>query len=74
MVFAVAQHLVESGRRIPVGGVEGSERGGGNDLDGGDEQRGCAEGFELGGEVGGLVAGSGYQDAFVLEGKHLDGF
>ena len=47
------------------GGVEGSEGGWGDDLDGGDEDGGRAEGFELGGEVGGLVAGAGDEDAFV---------
>ena len=41
-----------------------------DDFDGGDEDGGRAEGFELSGEVGGLVAGSGYEDAFVVEG-HL---
>ena len=41
-----------------------------DDFDGGDEDGGRAEGFELSGEVGGLVAGSGYEDAFVFEG-HL---
>ena len=41
-----------------------------DDLDGWDEDRRCAESFELGREVGGLVAGAGYEDAFVVEG-HL---
>ena len=41
-----------------------------DDLDGGDEDRRRAESFELGREVGGLVAGAGYEDAFVVEG-HL---
>lgn len=50
------------------GGVEGGEGGWGNDLDCWDENWGCAEGFELGGEFGGLVAGSGDEDAFVRKG------
>ncbi len=58
------------GAEAGEGGVEGGEGGRGDDLDGGDEDGDCAEGFELGGELGGLVAGSGDQDAFVLEG-HL---
>lgn len=53
---------------------EGSvERGvgfGRDDLDGGDEDRRRAKSFELSREVGGLVAGAGYEDAFVVEG-HL---
>ena len=38
-----------------------------DDLDGGDEDGGRAEGFEPGGEVGGLMAGSGDEDAFTGE-------
>ena len=58
------------GAEVGEGGVEGGEGVGWDDLDGGDEDGGRAEGFELGGEVGGLVAGSGDEDAFVFEG-HL---
>ena len=52
------------------GHVVGGVGFGWDDLDGGDEDRRCAESFELGREVGGLVAGAGYEDAFVVEG-HL---
>ena len=41
-----------------------------DDLNGGDENGGCAEGFELGREVGGLVTGSGDEDSFVGEWLH----
>ncbi len=51
-------------------GVERAEGGGRNDLDGGDENGGCAEGFELRGEFGGLMARSGDEDAFVGERRH----
>ena len=50
------------------GGVEGGVGCGGDDLDGGDEESGSAQGFELGGEAGGLMAGSGDEDAFVVKG------
>jgi hypothetical protein len=53
------------------GRVEGGEGDGWRDLNGGDEDSGRAEGFELSGEFGGLVAGSGDQDAFVGEGHQL---
>ncbi len=52
------------------GCVEGGVGFGGDDLDGGDEDGCGSEGFELGGEVRGLVAGSSDQDAFVGQGWH----
>src|SRR5258708_36144097 len=52
------------------GGGEGGEGGGGDDFDGGDEGGGGAEGLELGGEIGGLVAGAGGGGAFVWQGWH----
>jgi hypothetical protein len=65
---------VGAGEEEPVEGFElgesGVERGvgcGGDDLDGGDEEGCGSEGFELGGEAGGLVAGSGDEDAFFGE-------
>lgn len=51
-------------------GVKSAEGGGGNDLDGGNEDGDRAEGFELSGEVGGLVAASRDEDAFVGESGH----
>ena len=58
------------GIELGEGSIEGGVGFGREDFDGGDEDGGRAKGFELGGEVGGLVAGSGYEDAFVVEG-HL---
>ena len=58
------------GIELGEGSIEGGVGFGREDFDGGDEDGGRAKGFELGGEVGGLVAGSGYEDAFVFEG-HL---
>jgi hypothetical protein len=58
------------GAEAGEGGVEGGKGCGGDDFDGGDEDGGRAECFELGGEVGGLVAGAGDEDAFVGEGQH----
>ena len=57
--------LTSGGAEVGEGCVEGGEGGGGDDFDGGDYDGGGSEGFELGGEVGGLVAGSGDEDAFV---------
>ena len=57
------------GAEAGEGGIECGEGGGRDDLDGGDEDGGCAEGFELGGEVRGLVAGSGDEDALWVSGK-----
>ena len=63
---------VGAGEDEPVVGAETGEGGvewgvgfGRGDLDSGDEDGGRAEGFELSGEVGGLVAGSRDEDAFV---------
>jgi hypothetical protein len=68
---------IGAGEHEPVVGAEAGERGvkcgeggGRNDLDGGDSHSGRAEGFELGGEIRGLVAGSGDEDAFVGQGWH----
>jgi len=55
-------------------GVECGEGGGRDDLDGGDEDGGRAEGFEPGSEVGGLVAGSSDEDALVGEWLHCGDF
>ena len=58
------------------GGVEGSEGVGWDDLDSWDKDRGRSEGFELGGEFGCLVAGSGDENAPGAERGHfgiLDG-
>ena len=57
-------------RRQVRAASRGAKDVGGDDFDGGDEDGGRAEGFELGGELGGLVAGSGDEDAFVGEGRH----
>ncbi len=54
------------------GGVEGVEGVGWGDLDGRDEDGRGAEGFELGGEFGGLGSGAGDEDAAVGE-RHLVG-
>ena len=58
------------GSKAGESGVECGEGGGRDDLDGGDSHGGRAEGFELGGEIGGLVAGSGDEDAFIGQGWH----
>ena len=55
---------------VGEGGVEWGVGCGGDDLDGGNGHGGRAEGFELGGEIGGLVAGSGDEDAFVGQALH----
>ncbi len=60
------------GFQIGEGGVEGDAGLGWGDFDSGDEDRGRAEGFELGGEVGGLVAGSGDEDTDFSERVHWD--
>ena len=60
------------GAEAGEGGVEGGEGRRGGDFDGGDEDGGRAEGFELGGELGGLVPGSGDEDALVGEWLHSD--
>jgi hypothetical protein len=62
--------LAAGGVELGEGGVERSVGRRRDDLDGGNEDGGRAESFEVGGEVGGLVAGSGDEDAFVSEGKH----
>jgi hypothetical protein len=64
--------LAAGGVELSEGGVEGGVGCGRDDLDGGDEDGGRAESFELGGEIGGLVAGSGDEDAFASEGQHRD--
>src|SRR6185437_5833772 len=51
--------------------VEGRICFGRDDFDGGDEDGDRAESFELNGKVGSLTAGSGNQDAFVIEDWHL---
>ena len=65
-VVSIASEGVELGE----GGVEWVVGFGGDDFDGGDEDRGSAEGFKLVGEVGGLMAGPGDEDALVVEGGH----
>jgi len=62
------------GAEAGEGGVECGEGRGGDDFDGGDRFGGCAEGFELGGEIGGLVSGSGDEDSLVGQGWHCDDF
>jgi hypothetical protein len=59
------------GAEAGQGSVEGGEGDGRRDLNGGDEDSGRSEGFELSGEFGGLVASSGDEDAFVGEGHQL---
>src|SRR5271170_3894217 len=59
--------VVESGE----GAVEERVGFGWDDLDCGYEDGARAKGFELGGEVGGLVAGARDEDAFVFELEHL---
>ena len=48
---------------VGEGGVEGSEGGGVDDLDGGDEDGFGAEGAQVVGERRGLVGGAGDEDA-----------
>ncbi|MCU1252324.1 MAG: hypothetical protein JWQ49_5353 [Edaphobacter sp.] len=61
------------GAEAGEGGVQGSEGGGGSDFDGRDEDGGRAEGFEACGEIGGLLAGPGDENALVGQGWHFVG-
>ena len=54
------------------GCVESAEGVGWSELDSGDKNGGGAESFELGGEIGGLVACSGDEDADVGQVGHPD--
>jgi hypothetical protein len=58
------------GSKAGESSVKCGEGGGRNDLDGRDSHSGRPEGFELGGEIGRLVAGSGDEDAFIGQGWH----
>jgi hypothetical protein len=62
------------GAKASEGGIEGAEAGWGNDLYGGDKDGCSAESFKLNGELGGLVTGSGDEDAFVRESEHYEDF